>query len=63
MRSQKTFWFLIAVTVFCCLLPFIVMWIWKVETLASTPGQSASAASSASPAPSQSKAAQKPAAK
>ena len=63
MQSQKTFWILIAVAVFCCCLPFMIMWLWRVETLASTPNQRGNVASSASPAPNQSNAAQKPVAK
>lgn len=63
MQSQKTFWVLIAVVVFCCVLPFAVMWIWNVELMASTPGQGSSVTRSASPAATPSKTAQQPAAK
>ncbi|HXR76419.1 MAG TPA: hypothetical protein VN737_10635 [Bryobacteraceae bacterium] len=63
MQSQKTFWILIALVVFCCFLPFITMWLWKVETLASTPGQGGNVTSNASTSSSQSNATPKPAAK
>ena len=63
MQSQKTFWILIALAVFCICLPFMIMWLWKAETLASVPNQRGNVTSSASPAPGQSNAAQKPAAK
>jgi hypothetical protein len=37
MSSHKTCWALIVMFLFCAMLPFIIIWIWHVETLASTP--------------------------